>query len=131
MTTRELRFAVYLRASPAHVFDAFMDGRRHATITGLPARIENRVGGRFWTCGDDNHGIHLVLQPGRRIVQAWTQKYFAPRHTIIDIRLRRSGKGTRLDFLQTGVPPAAMAWLEPGWPSTYWEPMKRYFAARR
>ena len=127
MKTRDLRYSVLIPATPRQVYDAFMDAKKHTAFTGYATRIDPKVGGYFATCGNRNCGYNLILQPGRRIVQAWSQRSFHPHYTIIDIRLKKEGKGTRLDFHQTGARASAISWLRPGWRQTYWEPLKAYF----
>lgn len=131
MKTRELRYSIRIAATPRQVYDALMDAKKHAAFTGYSARIDPKVGGYFVTCGNRNCGYNLVLDPAKRIVQAWSQRSFHPRYTIIDIKLKKEGKGTRLEFLQTGAPTSAVTWLRPGWHQTYWEPLKAYFAHAR
>jgi uncharacterized protein YndB with AHSA1/START domain len=127
MTTATIRQRVTLPVPPKHVYEVFMSGRHHAAFTGLGARIQPKVGGKFLTCGTFNWGWTLFLVPGKRIVQALGQKdlpkgYF----TILDIRLKRRGRGTVLEFTQHGVPKNCINWLAPGWKKTYWEPLRKY-----
>jgi activator of HSP90 ATPase len=117
-------------AAPDVVYEALMDAEKHAAFTGYSAEISREVGGTFVTCGGRNSGRNLVLRPGRRIVQAWTHRDWPEDHmSIATFDLEPTAKGTRLTFTQTGVPESALAWIDGGWPSTYWEALARHLAS--
>lgn len=128
MKTRTIKQSVIIKATPEKVYQAFMNEKRHKEFTGYNARIYNKVGGKFITCGNRNFGYSLYLKSGKRIVQAWSQKHFPDnQYSIIDIKLNKLKRGyTRLVFQQTGAPLEAVKWLIPGWKSTYWNPLKNY-----
>ena len=123
-----LEHTVDFAARPAVVYDALMDSKKHATFTGMRAKLSARVGGRFETCGDYNFGFNLALEPGARIVQAWSHKALPPGHyTIAEFELAPTKKGTRLHFRQIGVPARDADWLNRGWSETYWQPLALFF----
>ena len=96
----------------------------------MKAKLSRKIGGVFQTCGDSNSGFQLALEPGRRIVQAWTHKDLPAGHyTLAEFALRPTKKGTRLRFRQIGVPMKAAAWLNRGWSETYWQPLALYLDA--
>lgn len=123
-----LRHELDFEASPQAVYDALMDAEQHAEFTGMEAVIDWREGGRFFTCGERNFGFTLALVPGRRIVQAWAHRDWPAHHFSVvtfDLEPRDDGT-THLVFTQVGVPQSSMEWLDEGWRSTYWEPLRRY-----
>ena len=128
MNTKTIKQTVLIKSSPTKVYDAFMDEKEHQKFTGFTAKVDNRVGGEFITCGNRNFGYTLFLKPGERIVQAWAQIHFPDNQfSIIDIKLFVTNDGfTRLTFHQLGTPAECVEWLIPGWKSTYWEPLKNY-----
>jgi uncharacterized protein YndB with AHSA1/START domain len=125
-----LEHVVDLPAPPARVYQALMDSREHAAFTGMKAKLSRAVGGTFETCGDYNSGINVALEPGARIVQAWTHKDLpGGQYTLAEFVLRPTLKGTRLRFRQIGVPASAAEWLNRGWSETYWQPLALYLDA--
>jgi activator of HSP90 ATPase len=74
-------------------------------------------------------GINLVLNPGKKIVQAWRATGWWPDHysiAIFDISKVRGG--SKLKFTQIGIPPSRYSGHYRGWIETYWTPMKEIFA---
>jgi uncharacterized protein YndB with AHSA1/START domain len=129
--TRTLHHTVTFNASPAEVYKAFMDSRQHAAFTGMKAKIVAKEGGKFAVCGPNNFGVSLVLEPGRRIVQAWAHRDLPEGHyTIIDLQLKKKGKKTVLEFYQYATPASAYGWLDKGWYVAYWNKMNVYFDAK-
>jgi len=78
-----------------------MDSRKHQSLSGEPAKISKKVGGKFTAWGSHLSGINLVLKPGKKIVQAWRA---------------------------TGWWPDRYSGHYRGWIETYWTPMKEIFA---
>lgn len=128
MKTKSIKQTIVIKSSPIKVYEAFMNDKKHKEFTGFDANIENKVGGKFITCGHRNFGYTLFLIPGERIVQAWSHEHF-PNHefTIINIDLEKIRENkTRLIFHQLGIPADCVEWLISGWKLTYWRPLKYY-----
>src|SRR6516162_8371475 len=66
MQTKTLQQTVTFKASPQEVYDMLMDSKKHRSLSGEPAKISNKVGGKFTAWGSHLSGINLVLKPGRR-----------------------------------------------------------------
>lgn len=128
MDTKTIKQTVIIKASGKKVYDAFMNEEQHKDFTGFTAKIGNKVGGKFITCGQRNYGYTLFLKPGERIVQAWAHQDFPDnQYSIVDIKLEQTKDGyTKLVFHQLGTPANCVDWLIPGWKSTYWTPLKNY-----
>ena len=127
--TKTIRQAVVIPASPKQVYDALIDSKKHARFTGSKAKIQRRVGGRF-SCYDGYiTGIHLVLDPGKAIVQAWRSSGWPNGYySIVAFRLATAGRGkTRLTFTQLGVPANDYKAKSNGWRTHYWTPLKATF----
>jgi len=71
MQTKTLQQTITFKASPQEVYDMLMDSRKHQSLSGEPAKISKKVGGKFTAWGSHLSGINLVLKPGKKIVQAW------------------------------------------------------------
>lgn len=118
---------ITLGASPALVYQALTEAKQFSAMSGgAPAEIEARAGGAFSVFGGHVAGRTLELEPGRRVVQAWRARDWAPGvYSVCRFELNSSGQGTRLVFDQTGVPAGAKEHLEGGWHKMYWEPLNQ------
>ncbi len=126
--TKNIQHRVTIRATPAQVFEALMDGKKHAAFTGEPASITGREGGRFTCYGDYIRGFNLELEAGKRIVQAWRSRDWPNGlYSIVTFNLSSDGRnGTVLRFSQIGVPAGDYGRKNKGWRTHYWEPLKRF-----
>jgi|SRR5260370_42501714 uncharacterized protein YndB with AHSA1/START domain len=80
MQTKTLQQTVTFKASPQEVYDMLMDSKKHRSLSGEPAKISKKVGGKFTAWGSHLSGINLVLKPGKKIVQAWRATGWWPDH---------------------------------------------------
>jgi activator of HSP90 ATPase len=129
MKTKTLRQKVRFRASPIEVYEMLMDSKKHRSLSGMPAKISKKVGGRFTAWGQHISGLNLALLPGRKIVQAWRATGWWPDHYSIAIfDIKKMPGGSRLEFTQIGVPPNRYSGHYRGWIEAYWTPMKEIFA---
>ena len=125
MKTKTLQQKVRFRASPTEVYEMLMDSGKHRSLSGMPAKISKKVGGRFTAWGSHITGFNLALLSGRKIVQAWRATGWWPDHysiAIFDIKKIRGG--SRLEFTQIGIPPHRYSGHYRGWIEAYWTPMK-------
>lgn len=130
--TSTIRQIVTLPATPRAVFDAWMSSTKHAAFTGDAARISRTVGGRFSTYGGYATGQNLELEPGKRIVQLWRASDWPEGvGSKLTVRLVRVRGGTRLTFVQTGVPPDQRGSIAAGWKEWYWEPLEKFFRTEK
>jgi Activator of Hsp90 ATPase homolog 1-like protein len=128
MKTKTLHQTVKFKAAPKRVYE-LMDSRKHRSLSGMPAKISRRVGGRFTAWGAHISGFNLALASGSKIVQAWRATGWWPDHysiAIFDIK-KVPGGGSRLEFTQIGVPPNRYSGHYRGWIEAYWTPMKEIF----
>lgn len=51
METQTITQEVFLNAIPHEVFEAYLDEKQHSELTGAPANIDRRPGGKFTTHG--------------------------------------------------------------------------------
>jgi len=72
--TTTIRQTVTFNASPEALYEVLMDSQKHESLSGEKANISREIGGAFNAWGEHISGFNLVLQPGRRIVQAWRAK---------------------------------------------------------
>ena len=81
MKTKTLQQTVTFKASPHQVYDMLMDSKKHRALSGQPAKISRKVGGKFTAWGSHISGFNLALKPGQKIVQAWRATGWWPDHS--------------------------------------------------
>ena len=62
---------VFFKAAPGDVYDALLDPKKHADITGSPATTSSKKGATFTASDGYISGRNLKLVKGRKIVQEW------------------------------------------------------------
>ncbi|MEP7357070.1 MAG: SRPBCC family protein [Anaerolineales bacterium] len=125
---RLIRQSATFQAEPHAVYEALMDSRQHAKITGSPARMSRAVGGAISAFGGYITGRNLELMPDRKIVQAWHASEWPAGHTSrVTYRLTPVKGGTRLDFTHSGVPEQFFDDIKQGWIDNYWQPLRDRF----
>jgi activator of HSP90 ATPase len=125
-----IRQTVLIDASPADVFDAYVDPRKHAAFTGSPATGSPRVRGKFTASDGYISGEYVVLEKGKRIVHKWTTTEWPEGYppSQIELKLKPKGRKTELTMIHTRVPAEQVEMYREGWMEYYWEPLKEYFA---
>jgi len=123
---------VMVKASPLEVYDALVDSKKHAEVTGSPATISARVGGKFSTWDGYIFGKNLELEPGKKITQEWTTTEWPEGYppSRLEITLTRKTAGTELKMVHSNVPAEQRDEYEGGWRSFYWDPLQTYFAKK-
>jgi activator of HSP90 ATPase len=117
--------------TPKQIYDAWLDSKGHAALTGGgSASVDPRPGGRFTAWDGYILGTTLELHPDRRIVQAWRTTEFpeGSPDSRLEVLLEPAEGGTRVTFRHSGIPEGQGPEYAQGWLDYYFEPMKRYFA---
>ena len=118
---------VVFPVSPARVYEALIDSRKHSEFTGAPATISREAGGEIATHGGAIQGRNIELVPNRRIVQAWRAKDWGEGvYSVVRYELTPEGSHTRLVLDHSAFPDAEKSHLESGWHAMYWEPLAKY-----
>lgn len=105
-------------ASPRDIYDAWLDGKVHAAMTGgQPARITGEVGADFTAWNGYITGRNLKLEPGRRIVQSWRTRKFTrdDPDSRIEVVLQSVTGGTKVTVRHTAVPDGHTSYRDGGW----------------
>src|SRR5438067_13889089 len=96
-----------ISAPPQAIYDAWLDSRGHAAMVGgKPAQISAEPGAAFSVWDGYITGRNLLLEPGRRIVQAWRTGKFtaADMDSRIEVVLEPVADGTRVTVRHSNVP---------------------------
>ena len=127
MKTKTIKQGAMFAASPMRVYKALMDSKQHSKFTGDVAKISKRVGGKFSAFSGYIIGTNLVLQPGKKIVQAWRSSDWPKGHmSEVIFLLKKAPKGTKLMFTHKSVPANDVKDKTSGWKDYYWQPLKKF-----
>jgi activator of HSP90 ATPase len=116
-------------AKPAEIYEAWLSSEGHAAMTGSPAKVEGKVGGKFSAWDGYIFGKTLELTPNQRIVQAWRTTEFpgdAP-DSRVEVFLEEVAEGTKVTLIHGDMPEDQVDSYRQGWEDFYFKPMKEYF----
>ena len=131
--TRTIEQTVTFNASPHDVYEALMDSEKHSQFPGAKANISREVGGSFTAYDGALSGTILELVPDAKIVQSWrgSDDGWVPGHySTATFTLEAVDGGTRLTFVQTGVPEQSFEQISQGWQTYYWAKMKELWISQ-
>ena len=119
---------VFLKASPAEVYDALLDPKKHAKFTGSPATTNAKVGAEFNAWDGYISGKNLELVKDKKIVQEWetTQWPKGYPRSRLELTLTPKKGGTELKMVHSKVPAEQVEDYTSGWHTSYWEPLAEY-----
>lgn len=119
-------------ASPAELFEMYLDSKKHSAATGGVAKISRKIGGAFTAWGGQLRGKNLLIIPKRMIVQSWRSTNFkkGDPDSILILTFSKTASGARVSLVHAGVPEQDHAGVSQGWPKYYWEPWRMYLARR-
>ena len=98
-------------------------------MTGSPANVDGKVGGKFTAWDGYIFGSTLELEPDQRIVQAWRTSEFpdeAP-DSRVEIVLEEVKGGTKVTLTHSNMPKGQVDSYLQGWEDFYFKPMNEYF----
>jgi activator of HSP90 ATPase len=119
--------------TPAELYGFFMDSAKHSAATGMPAKVDGKVGGKWSAFGGMILGKTLALVPHRMIVQAWRSSAWKKTDpdSILVVRFERTKTGAAAYLAHVGVPPHDHKGVSEGWKKYYWQPWKKYLKERK
>jgi activator of HSP90 ATPase len=126
--TKAIQQSVEFRASPAVLFEIYLDSKKHSEATGAPARLSRKPGGKFTAWNGQLSGRNLLIIPKRVIVQAWRATHWksSDPDSILILTFTKSPRGGRVDLAHANVPEHDHTGVTRGWPEYYWQPWKEY-----
>ena len=124
--------SVRFNASPAELFEMYLDSKKHSAATGGAARMSRKPGGEFTAWDGQLGGRNLLIVKNRMIVQAWRSTHWKASNTdsILILRFSKAPGGAQVDLTHVNVPEHDHAGVTEGWPKYYWEPWKKYLNGR-
>lgn len=118
-------------ATPHDIYETIMDSKLHAKLSRQPTTVSRRVGGAF-KVGHDLEGKNLRLTKDKTIVQSWrANNWDKGVYSKATFRFAKAAGGTRITFVQTGVPSNMYGEISKGWRDYYWNPLRKQYASTR
>ncbi len=120
---------VFIKGTPAEVYQALTDPAAHGAFTGTVATGEPIVGGTYTASSGYIHGTFEKLEQNKLIVQTWTTTEW-PANTApsrLEISLEDAGDGTELTMTHSEVPAGQAEAYRQGWIDYYWNPLRAHF----
>jgi activator of HSP90 ATPase len=130
--TKAIQQTVRFTATPAQLFEMYMDSKKHSAATGGKAKLSRRAGGAFTAWNGMLRGQNLMVVPNRMIVQSWRSINFKPgdSDSILILQFSKVPGGAQVDLVHVNVPTQDHKGVTKGWPLYYWKPWKKYLAAK-
>jgi activator of HSP90 ATPase len=130
--TKPIQQSVRFAATPARLFEMYMDSAKHSAATGGHAKLSRKAGGTFTAWNKMLRGRNLMIVPNRMIVQSWRSINFKPGDpdSILILEFSKAPGGARVDMIHVNVPAQDHQGVSRGWPKYYWHPWKKYLKAK-
>ncbi len=117
-------------AKASELYEAWLSTEGHTAMTGSPAKVDGKVGGKFSAWDGYIFGTTLELTPNERILQAWRTTEFpedAP-DSRVEILLEEVAEGTKITLAQSKMPEDQLDDYKQGWEDFYFKPMREHFS---
>lgn len=103
---RTLEAAVLVASPPAVTYDTWLSPAAHTAMTGQPAFIDGRVGGRYTLWGGSVRGEFVFLSRPHRIAQTWRTPDFEGHmdDSRLELTFRPAQGGTRVQVVHAHIP---------------------------
>ena len=123
---------VFKNTTPKALYDLYMNPKKHAMISGAPAKMPSKVGAKFSLFGGYMTGENLHLIKDKLIVQTWRAQSWDKKDvdSTFIISLEPKGKDVVLQAIHANVPDKHEASLSKGWNEHYWNPWKQHLAGK-
>ena len=123
-----IEITVVFNATPAEIYDAWLDSTLHTKMTGGLAVCSKNVGDSFTTWDGYIEGKNIELKLNESIIQSWRTSEFeqVDEDSRLSIQLNEIKDGTELVLEHSNIPMGQSQYKQ-GWVDHYFTPMKSYF----
>jgi activator of HSP90 ATPase len=123
------KLSAVIPAQPADIYKAWLSTKGHTAMTGSPAKVNGKIGGKFTAWDGYIFGTTLELIPDQFIVQAWRTSEFPNEvpDSLVEISLKEAKGGTKVTLTHSQIPAGQAASYRQGWEDFYFKPMLAYF----
>jgi len=119
--------SIVLPAPAATLFETYIDGAKHAQLTGAAVAIGSEPGAAFRAFDGAITGTMLCVRPPLLVVQSWRSIHFRdtdPDSTLILAFVAQGSQG-RIELVHLDVPVQDYQGVSSGWENFYWAPWRR------
>lgn len=130
--TPAIQQRVEFNASPARLFNLYLDSSEHSAATHAKAVVHRRVGSKFSAFDGVITGTLLAIVPNRMIVQSWRARHWKKTDldSILVLTFNKTKGGARIDLVHANVPEHDHDGVSQGWEKYYWKPWRAYLDQR-
>ncbi|MBT3338316.1 MAG: hypothetical protein HN855_10320 [Anaerolineae bacterium] len=120
--------SAHIPANAKTLYSAWLDSSKHSAMTGALAEVSAKVNEAFTAWDGYISGSNILLEPEKRIVQAWRTIEFSESEpdSRLEIIFETDEEGTKVIIRHSNLPLHGMQY-EQGWVDNYFDPMKIYF----
>jgi activator of HSP90 ATPase len=124
----KLKLTTTINASPAEVYEAWLNSELHSEMTGGEANVSDQVGDSFDAWDGYISGSNIELEKNKHILQKWRTTEFTEEEedSIIEIQFAPVGSDTEITLIHSNLPEHGEQYRS-GWEEHYFVPMKSYF----
>lgn len=129
MKTQTIRQTITFPTSPKKLYALLFDSKKLSQLHGAPTVMTRRASGKFTVFGGYCTGYNIALSEPEHIEQAWhfnEAGWPEDYHSTCIFNLMPAANGTKLVFIQKGVPESTYADIKAGWKTYYWDPIRKY-----
>lgn len=125
---KTIQQTVKFSASPARLFNIYMDSKKHSAATNSRATVSRKVGGKFTAFDGALSGRMLAVVPNRMIVQAWRGSNWKKTDldSVLILTFSKAPGGGRVNLVHANIADQRHASIQRGWTTYYWKPWKAY-----
>jgi uncharacterized protein YndB with AHSA1/START domain len=133
LSTTTITQEMVFPGTPLAIYEALVDPKKHAAMTGSAAKGAAKVGGAFTAWDGYISGKYLKLVRGSRIVCEWSTTEWPEGYppSLLDLTLVPSKEGAKLTMVHSKVPSSQADEYRQGWIDSYWNPLKEYLLAKK
>jgi activator of HSP90 ATPase len=129
----KIKVSAIMPCSAQELYNAWLSSKEHSAFSGGKAKIDAKKNGKFTAWDEYIEGTTLELKPYKHIVQSWRTTEFPDDSpdSKLEIILEEVKDGTKITLVHTNIPEGQAEEYKQGWIDYYFEPMKKYFAAKK
>jgi activator of HSP90 ATPase len=123
---------IFKNTTPKAVYQLYVNAKKHALISGAPAKITARVGDKFSVHHGYITGKNIRLVKDRLIIQTWRAQGWEKNDldSTFIIELEPKGKDVVLHAIHANLPDKHAVSIAKGWFNHYWNPWKQHLAGK-
>ncbi|MGZ3863386.1 MAG: SRPBCC domain-containing protein [Bacteroidia bacterium] len=130
----KIRISAVIPATPKKIYEAWLDSKEHAAMTGAKARASRKINGKFTAWDGYISGSNLDLKPYKKIVQLWRTAEFAEGapDSVLEVSFApKAGGKCTITFVHINIPDGDGPKYKQGWKDFYFTPMKAHFSKKK